>query len=169
MPNTMRVPREPRQGHLLLAVEPTTPRPAPTGSLLDLALGVLRRELHGVIGATAGRRSAAYRMQQLDGRRAVTLDDVAELAAQPTREARAAVHALGLLLVDATRPMGRVDLATAVARLTRESADVPAAYVEGAADGRMERAELLRLRDELDEMLGAAGVVATQVARELAS
>ncbi len=168
MAHTIRHACAGRQVPLLLAIEPPATR-RPAGSLLALALSVLRRELHGVASATAGRRSAAYRLQQLEGRRAITLDDLDELASMPVREARAAVYALGRVLQDVARPMARVELSGAVARLTRESADVPASYVEAAADGRWTREELLALLAQLDEERAAADVVATQIARALAS
>lgn len=115
-------------------------------------IGVLHGELHGVAAALSGQRSPNYFRQQLRGEHPITLADLAGLATHPAREARDAVRAFAMALLDRIRPHDGVEaLEDAAAAFTREAADVPAVVLSAIRDGRLTHDEVAEITREITE------------------
>jgi hypothetical protein len=150
-----------RQGALLMAIGPTVPARSLGGRLVDL----LHEHLRGACTSTAGRRSACYRRQQLRGLHPVTLDDLADLALMPTREAREAVRAVALELLAAVEPAAGDSVPLAAARYAAESADVAPAVLRAVADGAVTAEEAEAIAREVHEARSAEGALLGALAR----
>ncbi|MFH5923818.1 hypothetical protein [Roseomonas xinghualingensis] len=96
--------------------------------------------------------------------------DLIAVAAQPF-----VLRELALLAgyqLTAFEPVDSTQLAAAIAEGTREAADVPAAYLDALADGRLSRTEAHEVQrqaiEAADKMMSIAGI-AGQIARTTAS
>jgi len=115
-------------------------------------VGVLHNELHGVASALCGRRSPAYRRQQLRGEHPFTFGDLADLMKNPSLEARRAVRALIAFMAEEIRPHEGIEaLEDATAAFVREAADVPATVLSAQRDGRLTEDEVEDIAREVNE------------------
>lgn len=107
----------------------------------------LHEHLTGLTGIVS--RSAKCWQMALRGERPITLQDVAEVAIHPGREAKLATLALAALLVDVAMPqISGSEISEAVASFTAESADVAPLFIRCMEDGELNADEIASLRRE---------------------
>jgi hypothetical protein len=142
---------------------------------LDLearVVAAMHQELHGCAAAVAGVESPEQFREVLRGLRSMRVGrHLCRLVRSPRPEAKRAVDALLRILAEERgyriEPMGEAtsaSLAAAGGELVRESGDVSAVLMEVLEDGRVDAAELERLKREVGEMDRAAAKLHAQIA-----
>jgi hypothetical protein len=132
----------------------------------------LHDPLIGSATATSGQRSPGYRRQQLRGEHPITLEDLAQLATEPTRECHTALAAVLRILADEIgydlAPRGRAigTLASTTGALTKHIGVTADVVLMATADGVVTADELVEIRvaaqrlrqlaADLDAVVGAA-------------
>lgn len=150
----------PQQVPLLLALE-RAEKARPADTLRARLVGALHEHLSGLTGIVS--RSAKCWQMGLRGLRPVTLRDIAEVAASPTREARAATHAIAMLLLDAARPSDATLPGAAIADLLREVGETVGAYSKAMDDGTLDVAECDHILGEVDDLQRVAACLRAAV------
>ncbi len=137
---------------------------------LDLeaqALEVLHAELHGAATALSGTHTGDNFRERLRGEKPFLLADVCRLATDPTREARAAVGALVVLLSARSSqrpPTGSI--ASCAGDAAQAATSLLALVAKAQEDGEIDDAEREELRRAVTPLARAAGAVEQLLAGE---
>jgi hypothetical protein len=135
-------------------------------------VAAMHAELHGCAASVAGVEAPEHLREALRGLRPLKLGrHLCRLVLSPRPEAGRAVDAVLAILAEARgyrlEPLEVAtagDVFAAGVELMRESTDVSAALMEGLRDGRLDAAELERLKLEVREMDAARARLASQIA-----